>query len=88
MFSMRQLYEKSGSIARFSDFALDVRKIVEANSLPEYFMSLHRNESGDEIVNFLRRNHLGVFDPQSRPDRNPRRKLTPAQSVIPETSIA
>jgi plasmid replication initiation protein len=78
MFTMRQLYEKSGSTARFSDFALDVRKIVEANSLPEYFMSLHRNEGGHEVVNFLRRNHLGFLDPEAHVDRNPRRKLTPA----------
>ncbi len=35
-FTMRQLYDKSGSAARFSDFAIDVRKIVEADSLPEY----------------------------------------------------
>ncbi len=88
MFTMRQLYEKSGSTARFSDFALDVRKIVEANSLPEYFMSLHRNEAGDEVVNVLRRNQLGVSDPASQGDRNPRRNLTPATKVIPENSVA
>src|SRR5580704_11943493 len=68
MFTMRQLYEKSGSTARFSDFALDVRKIVEANSLPEYLMSLHRNETDDEVVNFLRRNQLGVSDPAFQAD--------------------
>ena len=35
-FTMRQLYEKSGSASRFSDFAIDVRKVVESNELPEY----------------------------------------------------
>jgi hypothetical protein len=36
---MRQLYEKSGSVARLSDFAIDVRKAVEANALPEYTLA-------------------------------------------------
>src|SRR4029077_6700348 len=30
-FTMRQLYEKSGSAARFSDFSIDIRKVVQAN---------------------------------------------------------
>ena len=33
---MRQLYEKSGSTSRLSDFAIDVRKVVEVNMMPEY----------------------------------------------------
>ena len=38
--TMRQLYEKSGSAARLSDFALDIRKIVAADALPEYALTL------------------------------------------------
>ena len=87
-FTMRQLYEKSGSTARFSDFALDVRKIVDANTLPEYCLGLHRNDSGDEVVNFLRRNRLGVNDPEFQPDRNPRRQLRPATHEVIENSVA
>ncbi len=49
-FTMRQLYDKSGSAARFSDFAIDVRKIVEADALPEYALRLHRNVEGEDIV--------------------------------------
>src|SRR4051812_21286524 len=52
-FTMRQLYEKSGSVARFSDFALDVRKVVSADALPEYTLELARNAEGDEIVRML-----------------------------------
>ena len=31
-FTMRQLYEKSGSTSRFSDFAIDVRKVIDERS--------------------------------------------------------
>lgn len=74
-FTMRQLYEKSGSSARFSDFALDVRKIVKGNALPEYTLSLHRNDEGEEVVSFVRRSKLDVMDPEYRTDRFPGRRL-------------
>ncbi|QVL30786.1 replication initiator protein A [Telmatocola sphagniphila] len=77
-FTMRQLYEKSGSTARFSDFAIDVRKLVELNQLPEYSLYLHRNEQEEEVINFLRRSQLGVDDPNYQFERNPKRRLTPA----------
>jgi plasmid replication initiation protein len=57
-FTFRQLYEKSGSLARFSDFAIDLRKIVARQSIPEYWLSIHRNESDEEILHFIRRNCL------------------------------
>ncbi len=75
-FTMRQLFEKSGSTARFSDFALDVRKVVQANSLPEYTSELIRNAEGDEVVHFLRRNRLDVLDPGYEMDRFRRRRVT------------
>jgi len=56
-FTMRQLYDKSGSAARFSDFAMDIREIVQANRLPEYDLSLYRDGEGDEIVCFRHRMH-------------------------------
>jgi plasmid replication initiation protein len=73
-FTMRQLYEKSGSAARFSDFALDVRKVVSADALPEYTLELARNAEGDEIVRMLRRSMLPVGDPRYELPRNPRRR--------------
>jgi plasmid replication initiation protein len=75
-FTMRQLYEKSGSSSRFSDFALDVRKVVEANSLPEYVAQIHKNEEGEEIVNFVRRDQLAITDPRYETPRNPRRRIS------------
>jgi hypothetical protein len=72
---MRQLYEKSGSTSRFSDFAIDVRKVVEANSLPEYAATLHKNEEGEEVVHFLRRAQLSMDDPRYESGRHPRRRV-------------
>jgi plasmid replication initiation protein len=75
-FTMRQLYEKSGSTSRFSDFALDVRKIVEMNSLPEYASESHKNGEGDEVISFLSRDSLNVNDPRFEAPRHPRRRIT------------
>ena len=57
-FTFRQLYEKSGSMARFSDFAIDIRKIGARQSIPEYWLSIHRNGQGEEILHFIRRSYL------------------------------
>lgn len=74
-FTMRQLYEKSGSSSRFSDFAIDVRKVVEEDSLPEYALTLRKNEDGEEIVEFIRRDQLDINDPRFESRRNPRRRI-------------
>jgi plasmid replication initiation protein len=74
-FTMRQLYEKSGSSSRFSDFAIDVRKVVAAGSLPEYTAMIHRNEEGDEIIHFLKRDQLSLDDPNYQTPRHPRRRV-------------
>jgi plasmid replication initiation protein len=74
-FTMRQLYEKSGSTARFSDFALDVRKVVEIDSLPEYTSDIHKNEEADEVIHFLKRDTLDVNDPRYETSRHPRRRV-------------
>jgi plasmid replication initiation protein len=75
-FTMRQLFEKSGSCARFSDFAGDVRKAVEGDGLPEYTMSVHENGEGEEIVHFLPRSNLPATDPRFEVERFPGRRLT------------
>jgi len=56
-FSMRQLHSKSGSAARLSDFAIDIRKIVQANVLPEYDLTTFRDRDGEEIICFRHRMH-------------------------------
>lgn len=76
-FTMRQLFEKSGSAARFSDFALDIRKVVQANQLPEYELSMSRNADGVEIVRFVHRSHLSLDHPRREYPRFPGRRQTP-----------
>ena len=63
-FTMAQLYDKSGSAARFSDFAIDVRKIVAADELPEYALKMHKNSEHQEIVSMVRRSILSSEDPR------------------------
>jgi plasmid replication initiation protein len=57
-FTFRQLYEKSGSTDRFTNFALHIRRIAERQSLPEYWLSIHHNEYDEEILHFIRRSCL------------------------------
>lgn len=75
-FTMRQLYEKSGSASRFSDFAIDVRKVVEADFLPEYTAAIHKNEDGEEVIHFQRRDVLPAEDARAETQRQLRRRLT------------
>jgi len=50
-FGLRYLHLKSGSMARFSDFALDVRRITARQSLPGYRLALARM-AGEEVLRF------------------------------------
>ena len=61
---MRQLHAKSGSSARLSDFAVDIRAVVKANCLPEYELSIARNPDGEECVYFLHLSQLGDNHPR------------------------
>ena len=57
-FTFRQLHEKSGSADRFANFAVHIRRITERQNIPEYWLSIHHNEYGEEILHFIRRNCL------------------------------
>jgi len=50
-FGLRHLHLKSGSMARFSDFALDVRRITARQSLPGYRLALARI-ADEEVLRF------------------------------------
>ncbi len=75
-FTMRQLFEKSGSSARFSGFVIDIRRVVATNQLPEYELSIDRNGEGDEIVRFIHRAKLAVDHPAKEYPRAPMRRQT------------
>jgi len=57
-FTFRQLYEKSGSLDRFANFAMHVREIAERQHIPEYWLSIYRNEHDEECLHFIRRSRL------------------------------
>jgi plasmid replication initiation protein len=54
-FEIRHLHAKSGSLARFSDFAFDVRRIAIQQALPGYELMIESNERGAEVLAFRRR---------------------------------
>lgn len=76
-FTMRQLYTKSGSTARYSDFAGDIRRLVQANSLPEYRADIYRNEHGEEFVRFTPRAALPLMHDDHEMPRFPGRRHVP-----------
>lgn len=49
-FDLRHLHAKSASLARFSDFALDIRRIVARQPLPGYVLALQRHDDGRELI--------------------------------------
>ena len=51
-FSFRHLYLKSGSMARFSDFALDIRRLAARQALPGYLLAVQRSADGEETLRF------------------------------------
>lgn len=51
-FDFRHLYRKSGSAARFSDFACDLRALVTRQSLPGYVLDIDRLAGGTELLIF------------------------------------
>ena len=49
-FDLRHLHARSGSLARYSDFAIDLRRIVRTGSLPGYRMAIERSRRGTEVL--------------------------------------
>jgi plasmid replication initiation protein len=54
-FTMRQLHQKSGSASKLADFAIDVRKAVAADALPEYSLEISKGRGGEEVVHMAPR---------------------------------
>ncbi|MDX2204524.1 MAG: replication initiator protein A [Hyphomicrobiaceae bacterium] len=49
-FELRHLHAKSASLARFSDFALDVRRLVARQPLPGYALALRQEDAGRPLL--------------------------------------
>ena len=63
-FNIRHLHAKSGSLARFSDFAFDIRRIVERQSLPGYRLTIQCRD-GQECL------HIAPIKLSTDPVDNP-----------------
>jgi plasmid replication initiation protein len=74
-FTMAQLHHKSGSTRRLADFAKDVRKVVEQQRLPGYWLALSKTEQGQETLSFSARAVLPVEHPGFETKRLPRLKM-------------
>ena len=49
-FKLGHLHAKSACLARFSDFALDIRRIVARQPLPGYRLAVERHDDGRELI--------------------------------------
>ena len=61
-FELRHLYAKSGSAARFSDFALDVRRIARRQTLPGYDLFIELEDTRELLRVLPRRRSTGTVD--------------------------
>lgn len=61
-FELRHLYAKSGSAARFSDFALDLRRIAARQSLPGYDLFIELDSARKLLRVVPRRLSTGTVD--------------------------
>ena len=52
-FDLRHLHAKSGSLARFADFALDLRRIVRRQPLPRYLLRLDRFVGSADVLRIV-----------------------------------
>jgi len=51
-FDFKHLYIKSGSLMRYSNFALELRDIVRRQGIPDYFLKIERSHTGKERLWF------------------------------------
>jgi plasmid replication initiation protein len=68
-FELRHLYAKSGSAARFSDFALDIRRIAARQTLPGYDLAIELEKARELLRVFPRRLFTGTVDGSVEPIR-------------------
>jgi len=65
-FELRHLHAKSGSLARYSDFAIDIRAIARRQPLPGYSLAIDRTADGKELVHIRPVEKLCVSPPDIR----------------------
>lgn len=58
-----ELHSRSGVASLPKDFACDLRQLVRANGLPEFWLSLYRDAEGVEHLHAVRRSRLALDHP-------------------------
>jgi plasmid replication initiation protein len=58
MFTMSELHHKSASLMRLADFAKDIRRLVERQTVPGYHLTLTRDSKGVEVLHFVAKDLL------------------------------
>ena len=71
------LHQRSGITRPLHKFAFDLRKLIETNPLPEYWLTAYVDHAGAECVHAARRSKLALDHPGRETPRKPRR-LDPA----------
>lgn len=79
-FNLRHLHLKSGSLQRYADFTVQLRRLVRRQSLPGYWLSLERVSSTDWL-RFRRWSHSSPSDLSTAAGDNPVDKLCPDSGI-------
>lgn len=65
---LKTLYEKSATHEKYKFWAYEIRKIVKADDLPGYHLSLSRGADKQEQISFIRRSQLSYSHPAYQDD--------------------
>lgn len=61
--TLADLHQRSGVTSPLKAFAYDLRKLIETNPLPEYWLSAYADDAGTECVHVTRRSKLALDHP-------------------------
>jgi plasmid replication initiation protein len=61
--TLADLHQRSGVTSPLKAFAYDLRKLIEANPLPEYWLTAYADEAGTDCVHVTRRSKLAADHP-------------------------
>lgn len=75
--TLADLHQRSGVTRPLKGFAYDLRKLIEANPLPEYWLTAYADDTGTECVHVTRRSKLALDHP-GRETPLKSRRLDPA----------
>ena len=74
-FTTTQLHMKSGSTQRLADFAKELRRTIERQRLPGYWLQILRNSEGNEVLHFTEWCQLPTYHHGFSPRRLPRTSI-------------